>query len=122
MRWGKPTKNKKRRDPRYFLNEGPFDAFDELDAATSKAPTGEAPDAHYAASEADIPRVLEAMNGEIAALGPRPTQGGREGMSARQARAEKEMEIAQKYGLVRQDNNYYIFKIKGGATVNVPKQ
>ena len=22
MRWGKPTKNKKRRDPRYFLNEG----------------------------------------------------------------------------------------------------
>ena len=21
MRWGKPTKNKKRRDPRYFLNE-----------------------------------------------------------------------------------------------------
>ena len=122
MRWGKPTKNKKRRDPRYFLNEGPFYAFDELDAATSKAQTGEAPDANYAASEADIPRVIEAMNGEIAALGPRPTQGGREGMSARQARAEKEMEIAQKYGLVRQDNNYYIFKIKGGATVNVPKQ
>ena len=61
------------------------------------------------------------MNGEIVALGPRPTQSGRGGMSARQARAEKEMEIAQKYGLVKQDNNYYIFKIKGGTTVTVPK-
>jgi hypothetical protein len=36
MRWGKPTKNKKRRDPRYFLNEsnelqeGLIPAFSEV--------------------------------------------------------------------------------------------
>jgi hypothetical protein len=31
MRWGKPTKNKKRRDPRYFLNESAEEVEDEDD-------------------------------------------------------------------------------------------
>lgn len=30
MRWGKPTKNKKKRDPRYFLNEGIMDMIPDI--------------------------------------------------------------------------------------------
>ena len=35
-RWGKPTKNKKRRDPRYFLNEN-VELDEELNESTGRA-------------------------------------------------------------------------------------
>ena len=60
MRHGKPTKNKKRRDPRYYLNEQGFDA-DELSARVDAANPGMIQTA--STSEADITGVIKSKSG-----------------------------------------------------------
>lgn len=40
-RWGRPTKNKRRRDPRYFLNEGWVEDHHGGDPSAARLSTGQ---------------------------------------------------------------------------------
>ena len=67
-------------------------------------------------SRNDIPDTVKKMNDEINGLGPRP-----ESLRARSDWVQNRMDIYTKYGLVRQDDNAYTFRLKTGSEAQVDK-
>ena len=116
----KITKRQLRRIIREELNrtlsEG--DPFDDMDSMFDDmdSPSGAGDDSHYPENRDAIPGVVEKMNAELEALGPRPSD-----LRERSRWSMDRMDVFLKFGMVRQDNNYYTFRLRSGGETRVDK-